>query len=56
MVLPSPWLALCLALISILVTYFGVRTLHLTLEFHGLMYLAAAAYTGDCSTMSIVLW
>ena len=45
MVLPSPWLALCLALISILVTYFGVRTLHLTLEFHGLMYLAAAAYT-----------
>ena len=44
MILPSPWLALCLAFIAILATFGGVRTLHLTLEFHGLIYMAAAAF------------
>ncbi len=45
LILPSPWLALCLVFIAILATLVGVRTLHLTLEFHGLIYLAAAALT-----------
>ncbi len=40
---PLP-LALCLSAASIVATILGVRASRLTLEFHGLAYLAAAAY------------
>ncbi|HUV97251.1 MAG TPA: hypothetical protein VMV98_07255 [Acidobacteriaceae bacterium] len=41
--LPSIWLVLVLAAAAIVTTIFGVRTEHLTLEFHGLVFLWAAA-------------
>jgi hypothetical protein len=37
-------LALCLSVAAIVATLLGVRASRLTLEFHGLAYLAAAAY------------
>ena len=42
--LPPLLLALCLSAVAIVVTILGVRSSRLTLEFHGLVYLAAAAY------------
>ena len=42
--LPPLPLALLLSVAAILATLVGVRTARLTLEFHGLMYLAAAAF------------
>ncbi len=42
--LPPLLLALCLSAAAIVATILGVRTSRLTLEFHGLVYLAAAAY------------
>jgi hypothetical protein len=42
--LPPVLLALCLSVAAIVATIFGARASRLTLEFHGLMYLAAAAY------------
>ena len=41
--LPPTWLVLVLATAAIAATIVGVRTEHLTLEFHGLMFLWAAA-------------
>jgi len=41
---PSSLSALCLSVGAIAGTLFGVRSFRLTLEFHGLAYLAAAAY------------
>jgi len=41
---PPLLLALCLSVAAILATILGVRASRLTLEFHGLAYLAAAAY------------
>jgi len=43
--------ALLLSVAAILATVIGVRTDHLTLEFHGLLYLAAAAF-GICRPCS----
>lgn len=43
--LPPVWLALCLILAAIAATTLGVRTLRLTLEYHGLAFLAAAAFS-----------
>ena len=42
--LPSSLLALVLSGAAILATFVGVRTARLTPEFHGLLYLAAAAF------------
>ncbi len=42
--LPPVLLALCLSVAAIVATILGARASRLTLEFHGLMYLAAAAY------------
>ena len=42
--LPSMWLATCLGLAAIVATVYGTRAPHLTLQFHGLVYLIAAAY------------
>ncbi|MBZ5663108.1 MAG: hypothetical protein LAO30_00750 [Acidobacteriia bacterium] len=42
--LPALLLALCLSMAAIMATLLGVRGSRLTLEFHGLAYLAAAAY------------
>ena len=42
--LPPLLLALCLSVAAIMATLLGVRASRLTLEFHGLAYLAAAAY------------
>jgi hypothetical protein len=42
--LPPPLPALLLSVAAILATLVGVRRARLTLEFHGLMYLAAAAF------------
>ncbi len=42
--LPPLLLALCLSAAAIVVTILGVRSSRLTLEFHGLAYVAAAAY------------
>jgi len=42
--LPPLPLALCLSVAAIVATFLGVRVSRLTLEFHGLLYLAAAAY------------
>jgi hypothetical protein len=42
--LPPLLLALCLSVAAIVATLLGVRASRLTLEFHGLVYLAAAAY------------
>jgi hypothetical protein len=42
--LPPALLALCLSVAAIVATILGARASRLTLEFHGLMYLAAAAY------------
>ncbi len=42
--LPRLPLALCLSVAAIVATFLGVRASRLTLEFHGLLYLAAAAY------------
>ena len=42
--LPPTPLALCLSVAAIVATLLGVRASRLTLEFHGLAYLAAAAY------------
>jgi hypothetical protein len=42
--LPPLLLALCLSVTAIVATLLGVRASRLTLEFHGLAYLAAAAY------------
>jgi hypothetical protein len=41
--LPPIWLVLILAIAAIAATLVGVRTEHLTLEFHGLVFLWAAA-------------
>jgi len=41
--LPSIWLVLILATAAIVTTILGVRTEHLTLEFHGLVFLWAVA-------------
>ncbi len=43
--LPSIWLVLVLATAAIAATILGVRTKHLTLEFHGLVFLWAAAFS-----------
>ena len=43
--LPAIWLILVLATAAIVATIIGVRTEHLTLEFHGLMFLWAAAFS-----------
>ena len=45
--LPAIWLILVLATAAIVTTIIGVRTEHLTLEFHGLMFLWAAAFSSD---------
>ena len=42
--LPPPLLALCLSVAAVVATFLGVWASRLTLEFHGLAYLAAAAY------------
>jgi hypothetical protein len=42
--LPPMLLTLCLSVAAIVATLLGVRASRLTLEFHGLAYLAAAAY------------
>jgi hypothetical protein len=42
--LPTMPLALCLSVAAIVATLLGVRASRLTLEFHGLLFLAAAAY------------
>ena len=42
--LPPMPLALCLSVAAIVATLLGVRASRLTLEFHGLLFLAAAAY------------
>ena len=42
--LPPMPLALCLSVAAVVATFLGVRASRLTLEFHGLAYLAAAAY------------
>ena len=42
--LPSLWLATCLGLAAIVATAYGARAPRLTLQFHGLAYLIAAAY------------
>jgi len=42
--LPPLALAWALSLAAIAATLFGVRTVHLTLEFHGLLFLTAAAW------------
>jgi hypothetical protein len=42
--LPPVLLALCLSVAAIVAIFLGVRASRLTLEFHGLAYLAAAAY------------
>jgi hypothetical protein len=42
--LPPTPLALCLSVAAIVATFLGVRASRLTLEFHGLLFLAAAAY------------
>jgi hypothetical protein len=42
--LPPSLAGLCLTVTAIVATVLGVRTSRLTLEFHGLAYLAAAAY------------
>ncbi len=44
LLLPPMPLALCLSIAAIVATLLGVRASRLTLEFHGLAYLAAAAY------------
>jgi hypothetical protein len=44
LLLPPLALAWCLSLASIAVTLLGVRTIHLTLEFHGLLFLTSAAW------------
>lgn len=44
LLLPPLRLALLLSVVSIVVTLVGVRAARLTLEFHGLLYLAAAAF------------
>ena len=41
--LPSIWLLLVLATAAVVTTMLGVRTEHLTLEFHGLVFLWAAS-------------
>ncbi len=43
--LPLTSLAVCLSVAAILSIFMGVRASRLTPEFHGLVYLAAAAYT-----------
>lgn len=43
--LPSTALAPCLSLASLAATFLGLRTVHRALEFHGVVYLAAAALT-----------
>jgi hypothetical protein len=43
--LPPLWLASSLGMAAILATYTGTRRNCLTLEFHGLLYLTAAAFT-----------
>lgn len=43
--LPPVWLVLCLGLAAIVATILGVRTGRLTLEFYGLAFLAAAAFS-----------
>jgi hypothetical protein len=42
--LSSVWLALCLVMATIIATFLGRRGGRLALEFHGLVYLAAAAF------------
>ncbi|HUI42045.1 MAG TPA: hypothetical protein VL523_08760 [Terriglobia bacterium] len=43
--LPPVWLPVCLSTAAIVATLLGVRTKRLTLVFHGLAYLAAAAFS-----------
>ena len=43
--LPMIWLIIVLATAAIVATIVGVQTEHLTLEFHGLMFLWAAAFS-----------
>jgi hypothetical protein len=45
--LPPIWLVLVLAMAAIVTTILGVRTEHLTLEFHGLVFLWAAAFSSS---------
>lgn len=42
--LPNSWLASCLGIAAIVATSFGASTHRLTLAFHGLAYLGAAAF------------
>jgi hypothetical protein len=44
LLLPTMPLALCLSVAAIVATLLGARASRLTLEFHGLLFLAAAAY------------
>ncbi len=43
--LPTVWLPLCLSVAALAATSVGVRTSRLTLEFHGLAFLTAAAFS-----------
>jgi hypothetical protein len=51
--LPPLLLALFLSVAAIVATVAGVRTGRLTLEFHGLLYLAAAAFTSGLLDYSV---
>ncbi|MGO8720285.1 MAG: hypothetical protein ACLQMO_13890 [Acidobacteriaceae bacterium] len=43
--LPPVWLVLCMGIAAIAATILGVRAVRLTLEFHGLAFLTAAAFS-----------
>jgi hypothetical protein len=45
--LPTLWQASCLCMAAILTTFLGVQRCRLTLEFHGLVYLVAAAFASS---------
>jgi len=45
--LPSSWLPFCLGAAAIAATALGAKTSRLTLSFHGVAYLIAAAWTAD---------
>ncbi|HVJ07441.1 MAG TPA: hypothetical protein VM554_03600 [Acidisarcina sp.] len=42
--LPHYWLPLCLSIAAVAAIFLGARRVRLTLEYHGLVYLAGAAY------------
>jgi hypothetical protein len=48
--LPTMWLVLCLIIAAITATILGVQTVRLTLEFHGLVFLTAAAFSSGLLT------